>query len=213
MSVIIGAVATLVGIILGGAVRAGESWWTRRQESAALLSALSAEIEAVTRLINHRQFIPALMEAQGKAHAMINAGHGTEPCDFVVISLKKNYFATYEASLSKIGLLDPYWADRITRFYTFAKAVSENYDPSSPFQEGVSAYDVDQIIGNDLLLLHTVVVIGGHVAQHARQITPPRGLADPFGPSGEGLQPSMPVPQPRLANAAAGDAMEMQEEH
>lgn len=206
LPVVVGAVATLVGVLLGGALRAWESSRARTADSKALLSALVAEIEAITRLINHRQFIPGLLQTKAKADVAIAAGRGDEPAEYLVISLKHNYFTTYEASLSKVGLLHPYWADRITRFYTFVKAVSENYDPSSPFQEGVSAHAVSDIITNDLMLLHTVVLLGNHISSEARVIEPPRGVSNPFTVTeAEGGQPPLPEPQPSLASSSAGD--------
>lgn len=196
----VGAFATLIGVLLGGAIRAWESLRERKLNANSLLSALVAEVEAITRLIHHRGFIPNMLETQGKARAQIQAGRGADEAEYIVISLKQNYFATYEASLPKLGLLDPYWADRITRFYTFAKAVTENYDPRSPFQSGVSAFDVDQIISNDLMLLHTVVVLGNHISSESRIIIPPKGISDPFGVSqADGGQPHLPEPQPTLA--------------
>ena len=208
LAVLVGAVATLIGVLLGGAIRAREAARERRMDADALLSALVAEVEAITRLIDHRQFIPAMLATQESARIKIQTGQGSDPTDFITVSLKQNYFATYEASLPKIGLLDPYWADRITRFYTFTKAVTENYSPDSPFsQVPLSAHLVDEIMTNDLMLLHTVVVLGHHISSQSRTIVPPPGMIDPFGPAAEeGSQPPLPQPFPELANREAQDS-------
>ena len=121
-----------------------------------------------------------------------------------MIDLKQNYFAVFEAATSKLGLLHPYWADRIVRFYTFLKAVTENYHPQSPFQNGVTAEAAVQVFDSDIMLLHTIIVLGTHI-QSARIAVPPEGVLTPFPQEG-GAQPDMPVPVPALANPEAAAA-------
>lgn len=191
MTAWIGAIIGLIGVLVGGGIRATEVWWARRKEAEALLSALVAEVEALTRLMNHRRFVDSLTETGKAAALQVQNGRGAEPAIFAVISLKHDYFAVFNASAAKIGILLPYHADRITRFYTYAKAVQENYDPSSPFQTGVTAEAVVGIIENDLFLLHTAMILGNHIATF-RKVVPPSGIADPFFETN--VQPALPRP-------------------
>ena len=135
----ISALAAIVGILLGGAVRAVESTIARKRDAESVLAALVAEVEALVRLMDHRQFLPGIQQCGLEAKAMVESGRGQEEAGFITIVLKRDYFATYDALVGKIGTLHPYMADRITRFYIYVKAVSENYDPSSPFQDGLTA--------------------------------------------------------------------------
>jgi tRNA isopentenyl-2-thiomethyl-A-37 hydroxylase MiaE len=175
----IGATAAIGGILLGGGVRAWEADRARKRDAESLLAALVAEVEALVRLMDHRKFLEAITACGFEAFELVQAGRAHEPANFLTISLRHNYFVIYEASTSKIGLLHPYMADRIARFYTYVKAVSENYDPTSPFQQGVTAQEVVQIVENDVQLLQTALVLGRHIATF-HKMAPPAGIVDPF---------------------------------
>lgn len=95
------------------------------------------------------------------------------------MDLRQNYFETFEKLTPKLGLIDPYFADRITRFYTYAKAVTENYRADSAFQRGVTAAQAVEAFDNDIMLLQTVHVLGVHISGF-RTVTPPPGIIDPF---------------------------------
>lgn len=91
LTVIVGALATLIGVVLGGATRAWEATQARTKDAEALLSALVAEVEAITRLINHRQFIPALLDVQARAISQVEDGRGSEIALFLQLTLLNNY--------------------------------------------------------------------------------------------------------------------------
>jgi hypothetical protein len=196
----ISALAAIVGILLGGAVRAWESAGARKRDTESLLAALVAEVEALVRLMDHRQFLQGILQCGVEARAMVETGKGQEEASFLTIYMKHNYFSTYEASVGKIGILHPYMADRITRFYTYVKAASENYDPGSPFQSGLTAETVVQIVESDLQLLHTALMLGRHIATF-HNMAPPPGITDPFVQY-SAQEPAMPVeaPQPSLSD-------------
>jgi hypothetical protein len=198
------ALVGLIGIALGGGVRAWEASLARRREAEAVLSALCAEVEAINRLANHRQFLAGFHEHRAMNFNLVSSGFGQKPGHWLVIELSENYFSTYDALNSNLGLLHPYFADRITRFYTYAKAVTENYRMSSPFQNGITADLAVQALDNDILLLETMHVLGIHIATF-RQVAPPPGIVDPFpviaGAESEAQQKELaeasePVPPP-----------------
>ncbi|WP_309601344.1 hypothetical protein [Sphingomonas sp.] len=176
---ILAALFGLIGIALGGGLRALEANFARNREASAVLSALCAEVEAINRLANHRQFLAGFHQYRELNAKLVAEGKGDGPGHWLVIELKENYFSTFEALNSKLGLLDPYFADRIARFYTYAKAVIENYRAGSPFQEGVTAEAAVEAFDNDILLLQTVHVLGIHIATF-REVKPPPGIIDPF---------------------------------
>lgn len=194
---LIGVFAGFIGIGLGGGIQALQAKAARKVEAAGVLSALVAEVEALTRLIHHRGFIPGLIAMRDGAAAMVAAGQGEAPVDWLVIPIRHNYIATYDALVEKIGLLEPYYADRITRYYTYAKAAMENYDPDSPFQTSITAAVALTALNNDLMILHTVTVLGNEIAVF-RNVTAPTG-------AGESLQPDVPGwATPAVAGAQEG---------
>lgn len=194
LTIIIGALSGLFGVLLGGAVRAYEAKQARRADAASLLSALCAEVEAVTRLMNHRHFMVALEECHRVAQQQVEDGKGDEPCNFLIVNLTQNYFSVFNASTARLGLLSKYEADRIVRFYTYLKAVKENYEPSSPFMGGIDANTVVAVTLNDMLLLNTVLTLGRLIASF-RPVVPPPSIIDPFGPEQPPAQPLLPPQQ------------------
>ncbi|MDB5678994.1 hypothetical protein [Sphingomonas bacterium] len=176
---IIAALFGLIGIALGGGMRAWESNWARQREAEGVLSALCAEVEAVNRLADHRSFLAGFHQCRAANAELVASGHGDGPGQWLVIDLTHNYFSTYEALNSKLGLLHPYFADRIARFYTYAKAVTENYRVDSPFHANLTASAAVEALDNDIMLLQTVHILGVHIASF-RKADAPTGVVDPF---------------------------------
>lgn len=196
LTAMIAAMFGLLGVVLGGGVRAWEAKKARRADADALLSALVAEVEAITRLVNHRQFIPGLQKCHEEAQQQVLAGHGDQPADFMVMDLKHNYFTVYDSAVGKLGLLNPYFADRIVRFYIYVKAAQEDYRPDSVFQSGITAQQVVEVVESDLQLLQTAVGLGLHIMTF-RPIAAPKGFVDPFAMDQPVLtQPLLPPEQP-----------------
>jgi len=174
LTTFIGAIAALVGVLLGGGVRAIEAWWARKLDRDALLSALVAEVEACTRLANHRGFLAGMLRVKAAAEEAIAAGKHDEKMSLGQIKLAQDYFSVFNASSGKLGLLRPYHADRIVRFYTLAKAALENFHPESPYQAGVNPAEIVEVCDNDILLMMTVIGLGNEIAGF-RTIEPPAG--------------------------------------
>lgn len=178
-STILAALFGLIGIALGGGIRAWEASRARKCEAASVLSALCAEVEAINRLANHRKFLAGFHETRKINADLVAQGAGESAGRWLILDLSQNYFSTYEALNSKLGLLHPYFSDRISRFYTYTKAVTENYRSGSPFHENVTAAAAVEALDNDILLLHTVHILGIHIASF-RKVEPPSGFIDPF---------------------------------
>lgn len=189
LSTIIGA---LVGVVLGGGGRALEAWWARRLDREALLSALVAEVEACSRLADHRGFLAGMAQARAAAEEAIAAGREDELMPLGQIKQVQDYFPVFHGSSARLGLLDPYHADRIVRFYTYAKAALENYHPDSPFQKGAKPAEIIAVCDNDMQLMITVLGIGNEIAGF-RKIKPPAGtLIDQVAAAA--AEPPLPLP-------------------
>jgi len=173
----IGAISGLLGVCVGGGIQALQSWRARRLEAESVLSALVAEVEALTRLIHHRGFRIWMENARSSAQVDVQRGAGGERVEWMQIPTNYNYWSTYEALSNKIGLLHPYYADRITRFYMLIKAIHENYVPSSPWHLAVTARDAVELLENDIALFDAAMLLSLKIASF-RKAKPPRGVVD-----------------------------------
>lgn len=176
---ILAAFIGLIGVAMGGGMQALQNWRARKLEASSVLSALVSEVEALARLIHHRGFRKAILHYRSQAMELVQAGQGQADFPGLLIPAEHNYFATYDALISKIGLLDPYYADRITRFYTLVKAVHENYLPTSPHQQNATAAERVEHFTSDLMLLDSIMILAGNIASF-RKAAPPKGIVDPF---------------------------------
>lgn len=167
------AVAALIGILLGGGLKALGTLLARRHDARTLLSSLVAEVEACVRLARHRQFYDEMLALKACAEDQVKAGRGNELIPWFVTSMNSDYFAIFHASLGKIGLLKTYQADRITRFYALAKAALENSSAISPYQKGVTAEAAGNVLENDLQLLLVAMIIGEEIAGFRKIKVPP----------------------------------------
>lgn len=185
------AMAGLIGILLGGGMKAAEAWWTRKKDAEGVLSAIVSEVQALTRLINHRQFMAGLIAMKEEAQRHIDTGKPDEIMFPFKISTQNDFFRAFDSLSPKLGLLTPWQADRITRFYAYVKAVHENYKLGSPFHDGATASTVVLTAENDIQLLQTAMVISDQIV---RMITvqPPPGVEDPFPIVAS--EPSLPAP-------------------
>jgi hypothetical protein len=170
--------AAVAGILLGGGLRAVQSWWERRLEASAVLSALVAEVDSIKRLINHRQYIRHLVETANHCRDLVHSGNGRELVPPVMIPVGENYFQIFDQLAAEIGKLTPYHADRIVRFYSLAKAAKENFAPTSPWvKQPVAAEDLLQVLENDIEVLRVVFLLGDKIAGFVDR-KPPRGVID-----------------------------------
>lgn len=158
-----------------------------------MLSALVSEVQALTRLINHRQFLNSLIVLRARAQAKIDAGNGDELVFPITITMKHSFFSVFESLTPKLGTLTPWQADRITRFYSYVKAVAENYDPASSFHNGLPAEDMPLAVENDIQLLLTAMAISEQIVRMVH-VEPPRGEVDPFTTTD--AEPELPVAKP-----------------
>lgn len=197
-------ITALIGVILGGGGKALQAWHARRQLASATLSALVAEVEGLTRLVRHRNFREGIIDlADGARHA-VETGLGHEQSPFMQFAMTGDYFVVYKASIDKIGILDPYQADRIVRFYLLAKSLSENYAPTSPWQQGATYQAVLGLASNDLQLIEVLSLLGNEIASF-RTIKHPAGRAQFPEPPAPALLPLINVETAHL-RAAIGTA-------
>ncbi|MGS1016668.1 hypothetical protein [Allosphingosinicella humi] len=154
----------LGGVALGGGLTAIQAYLSRRADAAAVLGALAAEVEAITRLVNHRRYLHLHVSEAEQCRALIAQGRGHEMVPGFQIALQQDYFALFNSLGAKIGLLKPYHADRIVRFYVLAKSATENMLPGSPLVENCSATERLQALESDMALLHVLLILGNEIA-------------------------------------------------
>ena len=172
---LIPVITALIGVLVGGGLKALGTHLARRHDARTLLSGLVAEVEACVRLARHRGYLEQMTELQEFARQMIDSGHGGEPAPWFEMTTTGDYFAIFHASLSKIGLLSAYHADRITRFHMLARATLENSSASSPWQKGITAEQAHSVLENDIQLLIATLLLGEEIASF-RKITVPAAM-------------------------------------
>ncbi len=174
---LIPAIFALLGVLLGGGLQAYMQYRARKAEAAAVLQALLTEVDALVRLAQHRQYLANIVAHRNHCQHLVDHHQSAEQSPMFVLDLSLDYFKTYDALIPKIGMLDPWYADRITRFYLFSKSVVQNYLPTSPFQNGMNAEEGLLLFSNDIPLLETALRIGDGLSKD-RKIVRPKGATD-----------------------------------
>lgn len=141
-----------------------QAYLSRRAAAAVVLGALVAEVEAITRMVNHRRYLHFHVLQAERCRALIAEGRGHEMMSGIQVALQQDYFALFNSLGAKIGLLNPYHADRIVRFYVLAKSATENMLQGSPFVEDCSATERLQVVENDMTLIHVLLMLGNEIA-------------------------------------------------
>lgn len=157
------ALIALAGVAVGGGAKVIDAHIASRRVARATLSALVAEVEAVQRLATHRGFKSDLHRLADFARSRIESGRPDDHVPFFNITMANDYFAIYKANIDRLGLLNPYQADRIVRFYTMASAVMENYRDGSPWQSGGTALAVFEVLANDLLIFDVIDILASEI--------------------------------------------------
>lgn len=195
---LIAAVAGLIGVALGGGLQVIQQKIARRAEAKAVLSALVADVEALARLIGHRQFLQNLEGHAQHCRELIAAGHGDQEVPPIQMSMNHDYLALFNAVAPKIGLLDAYHADRIVRFYALLKAGTEALLTDEDWFVRMDARNRLEVLTSDLHIMVVAMDLAADIARF-RKIRPPKGALWQGAPE----TPALPASEP-----AAGEAIE-----
>jgi hypothetical protein len=111
-----------VGALLGGAVQAVVSRYAAFKESNGMALALRAEIMAIIRLVEYRQYLTHLSRI---IQTLQNVDHQPTHRDVFSVNINQDYFETFHSLCSKIGMLGSL-STSVVKFYTQAKGVLED---------------------------------------------------------------------------------------
>ena len=112
----------IVGILLGGVVRAAVDRYAAFKEAKGIAAAIRAEIEAYLRLHRHAKHGEALIGYIKRLEAMTSAPTHNE---FFTFPLNERPFQVFDSLCNRIGLLGDLSAG-VVQFYSLGKAYHTN---------------------------------------------------------------------------------------
>ena len=100
-----------------------------RIEQQSITTALTSEISALLKIIDHRKYLDGLIEAVDHLKA--------NPDDKYSLTVKvpEHYSRVYQSHIDRIGLVKPALAAEIIEFHQLIDAVVQDIVPDSPVQE------------------------------------------------------------------------------
>lgn len=172
--------AAVLGVLVGGGLKAWEAHRERKLQAKAILNALVAEVDTIKRLINAREYIRGVVELANHCRALVEAGSPDTTVALFTIPVSEDYFQAFNSLVGKIGTLHPYHADRLVRFYMLIKAAKEDFSVDSPWQKGgTTAAQALQMLEANLMILRVAYQVGDTIAGFVDR-SPPKGIVDPL---------------------------------
>ena len=157
----------LGGVVVGGSIGFfGQAWLQRtdrKHRARQIAGGLAGEVEGLVHIGGVHQYANVL---RGFASTLES---GTPPGGVIkvpVISVRLHYFDVYEANAGELGLLPPYLARQVAKFYVHAKSVLEDFawlgestslqidlaDRIAKFRRVATLIDDTTNLGRDLVL-------------------------------------------------------------
>ena len=112
----------IAGALLGGAVNALVERYAVFKESKGVALAVQAEMNAVLRLVEFRQYLPGM---DAIIVRLRDPTHVVDLSDLFLIRAEEDYFSVFHAVAPKIGLLAPFSGD-VVLVYAAAKSLLED---------------------------------------------------------------------------------------
>jgi hypothetical protein len=135
----------LLGAVVTGVLQLIVGVYDRRREAETILTAIAAEVDAICRLIRHRQYAETI-SAIAKS-IKNNNWDGSS----VVIDVRENYFSVYEGLAPKLGMLKPDAAAKIVNFYAYCKSLIDSFRVDGPNAQGQNAAAAENILAEEAL--------------------------------------------------------------
>lgn len=114
----------LLGGLIGGALSLigafGLASYQHRRRAKAVTMAIRAEIDALLKIVETRDYVTQLAEWEMEWRSGI---HTTR-----TISVKREYFSIFKSNSSGVGLLPPSSVGHVVEFYTLAMGFIEDCD-------------------------------------------------------------------------------------
>jgi hypothetical protein len=138
-----------------------------RTERRAVAAALAGEIGALIDIAERRKYVAAF-------EAAIAANHSTGSPVGVSVSARRNYFAVFDALVSKLGLLPPDVARDTAGFYVSAKSLLEDSDD---LREGLATpQEIPLRMQQTLELLVATLALGHRLVGRLAAVAADSGL-------------------------------------
>ncbi|AKX44929.1 hypothetical protein AKN87_07365 [Thiopseudomonas alkaliphila] len=125
--------AAIGGAFTGSIATFFPSYFLSRQkyqrEQKAIATALTSEISALLKIIEHRKYLDGLIEAVKHLKEDPNIKYT------LTVQVPEHYSRVYQSHVDRIGLIEPALAANIIEFHQLIDAVVQDIMPESPTQK------------------------------------------------------------------------------
>ncbi len=152
----------LIGAIIGGCVGLCSAfflaWRNTRKEKRSISNAICSEMQSLIELAERRHYIDNLRRWKNDIETI-----GNIPNRAFMANPGYNFFAVFDANLSRIGTLPPKAAPDVVRFYTLMRSLLEDLVNKELFCR--TKPEVIKIINENISILSEAIEAGNRVLQ------------------------------------------------
>ncbi|MDD0974658.1 hypothetical protein [Pseudomonas fontis] len=134
----IGEIISTVGLLVPATVAAGGWLWQRWQERTSVRVAIVAEVLALRKIAEERNYLSGLFEM---AEALRGIPEEQRPPASLQVRIPEHYCRVYLANLGKLGYLSPEDAQLVVSFYQYIDSVVQDVTAGGILYEGTNDPD------------------------------------------------------------------------
>jgi hypothetical protein len=149
--------SALAGAVSTGLLQSITAIFVRKREKKSMLTAISAEVDSICRLIKHRKYVELIEQILKNSLGEQNVVH-------IVIDIRENYFSVYESLTSKIGKLSPEDVVKIVNFYAYCKSLIDSTRPDGPMATSEDADQNAASMHELLLIMKAILKLGEEIS-------------------------------------------------
>ena len=155
--------AAILGALLGGLSKVVADFFVRMRERDAMLVAISAEVDALCRLMRYQNYLPDVLSL------IDDLEKGSIKTANYIVDIRSDYFTVFNALSCNLGHLKSDHAYYIVKFYAFCKTIIDSTRP-----DGVAAHarDRSEAIADfraQAALLQATLVLGDRIIQFPKR--------------------------------------------
>lgn len=156
-------IAAIFGALLAGGFQTIIGVLDRRREDEAILVAIASEVDALCRLIRHRNYLAEM------GNMLVDLEIGTTKSLSYVVDIRSDYFSVFHALSSRLGRLKPGRAAQIVRFYAYCKTIIDSLRPDGVAAEQREALEAIELLRSLIALLTDSLELGDRIVQFPKR--------------------------------------------
>lgn len=149
-------VSTVIGAMVGGFASfwgaVGSEQKRSKSKSKSVHAAIVAEIRALLRIIELRQYVASAKELRDELQR-----EGPGKCASLQVRVDDGYNKVFKANLENLGLLESEVATQIVEFYQLIQAVVSDVSPGGLIAEGIGG---SEAFSEMISILEEAIAIG-----------------------------------------------------